>query len=86
MTKGYILVAVTPGREMLAYEAFMKIEEITEVSPLLGDIDFLLAMETPTPEEFARIVIRKIRTIVGVQSTKTMIQDDFVKHFEKLID
>jgi len=86
MTKGYVLVTVTPGREMLAYEAFKNIKEIIEVSPLLGDIDFLLAMETPTPEDFARIVIKKIRAIVGVQSTKTLIQDDFVKQFEKLID
>ena len=86
MTKGYVLVVVTPGREMLAYEAFKNIKEVTEVSPLLGDIDFLIALETKDPEAFAKIVINKIRSIVGVQSTKTLIQDDFVKQFERLME
>ncbi len=86
MTKGYILIVVEPGREMEAYEGFMKVKEVTSVSPLLGDIDFILMMEVPTPDDFANIVIKKVRRIPGVVSTKTLIQDDFVKHFEALME
>ena len=86
MTKGYILIEVEPGREMEAYEGFMKVKEIRDVSPLLGDIDFILIMEVFSPEDFAKIIIKKVRTIPGVVSTKTLIQDDFVKHFETLMD
>ncbi len=86
MTKGYVLIVVEPGREMEAYEGFMKVKEVRDVSPLLGDIDFILIMEVLTPEDFARIIIKKVRVIPGVVSTKTLIQDDFVKHFETLME
>ena len=86
MTKGYVLVVVEPGREMEAYEGFMKVKEVTSVSPLLGEIDFILIMEVFTPEDFAKVIIESVRRIPGVVSTKTLIQDDFVKHFETLMD
>ena len=85
MTKGYVLINVRPGLEMETYETLMKIEGVVEVSPLLGDIDFILMLEKDTPEEIANFVVKKIRKVVGVISTKTMIEDDFVKHFEVLL-
>ncbi len=85
MTKGYVLINVRPGLEMETYETLMKIEGVVEVSPLLGDIDFILMLERDTPDEIANIVVRKVRIVVGVMSTKTMIEDDFVKHFEVLL-
>ncbi len=85
MTKGYVLINVRPGLEMETYETLVKIEGVVEVSPLLGDIDFILTLEKETPDEIANFVVKKLRTVVGVISTKTMIEDDFVKHFEVLL-
>lgn len=85
MIKGYVLINVEPGREMETYEAFMKIDGIVDVTPLLGDIDFILIIERNTQDEIASTVIKKVRPILGVISTKTMIQDEFVKHFEVLL-
>ena len=86
MTKGYVLINIEPGREMDVYQQLMKLQGSSEVSPLLGDIDFIVILETRTPNEIADIVVKKIRTIRGVTSTKTMIQDEFVKNFESLVE
>ena len=84
MVKGYVLISVEPGREMETYRGFKKVKGVKESVPLLGDIDFLLIIEAKEPNDIARIVIKKIRIIPGVVSTKTLVQDDFLKHFEDL--
>jgi DNA-binding Lrp family transcriptional regulator len=86
MTKGYVLINIEPGREMHVYQQLMKLKGASDVSPLLGDIDFIIILETNNPNDIADIVVKKIRTIQGVVSTKTMIQDDFVKNFESLVE
>ena len=85
MTKGYVLVGIEPGREMETYEAFLKLQGIREVTPLLGDIDFILMLVMDSEEDIASMVVKKIRTVPGVVSTKTMIEDKFVKEFETLM-
>ena len=84
MVKGYVLVSVAPGREMEAFRGFRKVKAIKESVPLLGDIDFILIVEAKEPNDIARTVIKHIRPIPGVVSTKTLVQDDFLKHFEEL--
>ena len=85
MTKGFVLISIEPGREMETYEAFLNLDGVKEVTPLLGDIDFILLLIMDSEEEIANMVIKNIRTVPGVVSTKTMIQDNFVKHFEELM-
>ena len=85
MAKGFVLVSIEPGREMEVYESFLHLDGVQEVTPLLGDIDFILLLLMESEEEIANMVIKNIRTVPGVVSTKTMIQDNFVKHFEELI-
>ena len=84
MVKGFVLVSVKPGKEMDAYRGFKKAKEIIDTTPLLGDIDFLLIVEGKEPNDIARIVIKYIRTIPGIVSTKTLIEDEFLKQFESL--
>jgi len=86
MVKGFVLISVEPGKEMEAYSGFSKAKDVVEATPLLGDIDFLLVLEAKEPNQIARIVIKSIRTIPGVVSTKTLIEDEFLKHFEELAD
>ena len=79
-----MLITVEPGKEMEAYRGFSKAKGIVEATPLLGDIDFLLVIEAKEPNDIAKIVIKQIRTISGVVSSKTLIEDEFLKHFEGL--
>ena len=85
MARGFVLISVEPGKEMDAFRGFKKIKGVAEAIPLLGDIDFLLIVEAKTSNEIAGIVINHIRRVVGVQSTKTLVEDEFLKHFEDLI-
>ena len=69
---------------MEAYRGFSSAKGVVEVTPLLGDIDFLLVIKAKKPNDIAKIVIKQIRTIPGVVSSKTLIEDEFLKHFEDL--
>ena len=84
MVRGFVLINVEPGKEMEAYRGLSNAKGIVKAIPLLGDIDFLVVIEAKEPNEIARIVIKQIRTISGVVSSKTLIEDEFLKHFEDL--
>ena len=84
MIRGFVLITVEPGKEMEAYRGFSKAKGVMEATPLLGDIDFLLVIEAKEPNDIAKIVIKQIRTIPGVVSSKTLIEDEFLRHFEGL--
>ena len=83
MARGFVLISVVPGKEMEAFRGFKRIKGVVEATPLLGNIDFLLIIETNTMKDIADIV-EKVRRVSGVTSTKTLIQDEFLKHFEDL--
>ena len=84
MARGFVLITVEPGKEMEAYRGFSSAKGVVEATPLLGDIDFLLVIEAKEPNDIAKIVIKQIRIIPGVVSSKTLIEDEFLKHFEDL--
>lgn len=84
MVRGYVLISVEPGKEMVAYRGFKNAKGVKDAIPLLGDIDFLLIIEAEEPNDIAMIVIKHVRTIPGVVSTKTLVEDDFLKQFEEL--
>ncbi len=69
---------------MDAYRGFSSAKNVVEAIPLLGDIDFLIVIEAKETNDIARTVVKQIRPIKGVVSTKTLIEDEFVKHFEGL--
>lgn len=84
MAKAYVLISVEPGKEMEAYRGFKKVKGVLEATPLLGDIDFILIVEAETTNDIAHIVINHIRRVNGVVSTKTLVEDEFLKNFEDL--
>ena len=84
MARCFVLISVEPGKEMDAYRGFKSVKGIAEVAPLLGDIDFILIIEAETTNDIAHIVINHIRRVNGVVSTKTLVEDEFLKNFEDL--
>ena len=84
MARGFVLISVEPGKEMEAYRGLNNAKGVVEATPLLGDIDFLVTIEAKETNDIARIVIKQIRTIPGIMKSKTLIEDEFLKHFEEL--
>ena len=84
MARGFVLISVEPGKEMEAYRGFKKVKGVVEATPLLGDIDFILIIEAENTNDIAGIVINNVRRVAGVVSTKTLVEDEFLKHFEDL--
>ena len=84
MTRGIVLVVVEPSVELEVYEKLLKMEEVIEVTPVLGSVDFVVRGEGSDHNEVAGVVIKKIRGLKGVTSTKTFIEDEFLKELEGL--
>jgi len=86
MTVGYVLVSVNPTRELEVYGRLLKIKGAIEVCPVLGPVDFILKMEADNHDLIAEIVLKRIRTISGVMSTKTFLEDEFLKNLQAIAE
>ena len=84
MTRGIVLVVVEPSVELEVYEKLLKMKEVLQVTPVLGSVDFVVRVEGEDHNEVAGVVIKKIRGLDGVTSTKTFIEDEFLKELEGL--
>ena len=84
LTKAIVLVVVEPSLELEIFEKLLKMKEVTEVTPVLGSVDFVVRVEGDDHNEVAGIVIKKIRGLEGVTSTKTFLEDEFLKELEGL--
>lgn len=79
MIKGFVLIVIEPSFELEVYEKLLEIDEIVEVMPTLGSVDFVVETEAENHDDIADVVLNKIRIIKGVASTKTFIEDEFMK-------
>ncbi|MBI5001043.1 MAG: Lrp/AsnC ligand binding domain-containing protein [Euryarchaeota archaeon] len=86
MTVGYVLVTATPTRELEVYGQLLKIKGAIDVCPVLGPVDFIVKMEADDHDVIAEIVLKKIRIISGVVSTKTFLEDEFLKNLQGLAE
>ena len=79
-----MLIVVEPSLELEIFEKLLKLKEVFEVTPVLGTVDFIVKVEGKDHNEIASVVIKKIRGLKGVSSTKTFIEDEFLKELEGL--
>ncbi len=84
MAKAIVLIVVEPSLELDIFEKLLKLEEVFEVTPVLGTVDFIVKVEGGDHNDIANVVIKKIRALKGVSSTKTFIEDEFLKELEGL--
>lgn len=59
--------------EHLIYNKLSKTEEVLEVFPLFSEWDIILKIQAETEDELGKIILKKIKSLKGVLSTKTMI-------------
>ena len=72
MVVGYVLINTSPGSEHQVYNKLRTVGEIVEVHPLFGEHDLLVKIEIDDYNRLGNIVIDHIRTIEGVEDTKTL--------------
>ena len=72
MAVGFVLIGATPGEELKVYKALQKVPEITELYPLFGEFDFIAKVESSDFDALGAVIIRGVRSIEGIVSTKTL--------------
>lgn len=72
MAIGFVLVSSKPTKEHDVYGELSNIKEIIEINPLFGDYDFIAKIETGDFNQLGEIVVNRVRSIEGVQDTKTL--------------
>jgi len=74
---GYVMITVQPGYEMKVVEYLQMIPEIIEINPLFGEYDIVAKVEFSHYAVLNNIVLKKIRPLVGIRDTKTMLTASF---------
>lgn len=68
----FILIKTVPTYEQEIYNKLSKISQIIELCHLLGKYDIIAKIRVEDFEKLGKIVLKDIRTIEGVKSTKTL--------------
>ena len=73
MATGSALLSISPLHEKEVYEALNQMPEVSEVHPLFGEYDILVKIECGDIDTIGEVVIKKIRSLIGIVDTKTLI-------------
>lgn len=72
MEKGFVLINCDIGSEEYVTEELKLIPEVKSAHVTFGAYDVVVELQTPSSEDFDKIVSRKIRNISRVVSTMTL--------------
>ena len=78
MAVGYVLVNVTPGMEIAAYNSIKNMENVDDITVLFGDYDLIVKLVADDLASIAKTVVETIRPVQGVLNTKTLAGADVV--------
>ena len=78
MAVGYVLVNVTPGMEIEAYNTIKGLENVNDITVLFGDYDLIVKLVASDLASIAKTVVETIRPVIGVINTKTLAGADVV--------
>jgi DNA-binding Lrp family transcriptional regulator len=68
----FILIRTVPTYEQKIHNKLSKISQIIELNHLLGKYDIIAKIRVEDFEKLGNIVLKEIRTIEGIKSTKTL--------------
>ncbi|MFQ6052476.1 MAG: Lrp/AsnC family transcriptional regulator [Candidatus Hydrothermarchaeota archaeon] len=69
----FVEICTELGKEKDVAEELKKVEEVKELFGAFGDLDIIAKVEADDIDAIAKVVLEKIRTIDGVNETKTII-------------
>tara|TARA_B100000900_G_scaffold212014_1_gene179732 strand:+ start:123 stop:359 length:237 start_codon:yes stop_codon:yes gene_type:complete len=78
MAVGYVLVNVTPGMEIEAYNTIKRMQNVDDITVLFGDYDLIIKLVADDLASIAKTVVETIRPVDGVLNTKTLAGADVV--------
>ena len=78
MAVGYVLVNVTPGMEIAAYNSIKSMENVDDITVFFGDYDLIVKLVADDLASIAKTVVETIRPVQGVLNTKTLAGADVV--------
>lgn len=78
MAVGYVLVNVTPGMEIEAYNTIKEMQNVDDITVLFGDYDLIIKLIADDLASIAKTVVEVIRPVQGVLNTKTLAGADIV--------
>lgn len=78
MAVGYVLVNVTPGMEIEAYNTIKGMQNVDDITVLFGDYDLIIKLVADDLASIAKTVVETIRPVNGVLNTKTLAGADVV--------
>jgi len=78
MAVGYVLVNVTPGMEIEAYNTIKGMDNVDDITVLFGDYDLIVKLVADNLAAIAKTVVETIRPVEGVINTKTLAGADVV--------
>jgi len=78
MAVGYVLVNVTPGMEIEAYNTIKGMQNVDDITVLFGDYDLIIKLVADDLASIAKTVVETVRPVDGVLNTKTLAGADIV--------
>jgi DNA-binding Lrp family transcriptional regulator len=76
MAVGYVLVNVTPGMEIEAFNQIKGMKHVDDITVLFGDYDLIIKLVAEDLASIAKTVVETIRPVKGVINTKTLAGAD----------
>ena len=76
MAVGYVLVNVTPGMEIEAFNKIKGMKHVDDKTVLFGDYDLIIKLVADDLASIAKTVVETIRPVHGVLNTKTLAGAD----------
>jgi DNA-binding Lrp family transcriptional regulator len=73
MITGLVLIRLSAGREKLAMTKLKEIKGVSHLSAVFGRWDLVADIEAPDHATMTNVVVGKIRSVPGVQTTETLV-------------
>ena len=67
-----VLIITAPGKEQIVFEALDELSSVSEKYLLFGEYDIFAKLVCGDYGELSKTVVSKIRSIQGVEATKTL--------------
>ena len=77
MAVGFVLIKTATAAEREVYRILKEIDEVVEVHSLFGEFDLIVKIQAENFNKLGQVVVDKIRTIEGVDDTKTLTGIEF---------
>ena len=73
MVFAFLLIRVSSGKNVEVLEKIRKLSSVKEVTSTYGEYDMLVKVEVDSLKELDSFVYKKVRTILGIETTTTMV-------------